>query len=88
MTNHLTRYSKILFGAFLICVPLITNASPLGYSILLPLLAIPIVLSGVCDWQPYVIARQYLAEHHFSKLGIVQSMRLKSSMLDLKLPST
>jgi len=87
MTNPITRYSKVLFGAVLIGIPL-TTTSPLGYSILLPLLAIPVVLSGLFDWRPLLIAKEYVAVLNINKLSFTHGMKLKGSMLDLKIPST
>ena len=47
-----SRIAKILAGSCLIVVPLTVDSATLGYGVLLPLLAVPLVFSGMFDWRP------------------------------------
>ena len=52
MDNIVNRITRIVFGSALIGITLTVNAVPLGGFALLPLIAIPIILSGLYGENP------------------------------------
>jgi hypothetical protein len=47
MNNTINRIARIVFGSALIAITLAVNTAPLGGFALLPLIAIPVILSGL-----------------------------------------
>jgi hypothetical protein len=47
MDNTVNRITRIVFGSTLIGITLVVSSTPLGGYALLPLIAIPVVLSGI-----------------------------------------
>ncbi|MGD8568961.1 MAG: hypothetical protein PVJ39_12800 [Gammaproteobacteria bacterium] len=47
MDNTVNRITRIVFGSTLIGIALVVSAAPLGGYALLPLIAIPVILSGI-----------------------------------------
>ena len=52
MDNIVNRITRIVFGSALIGITLTVSAAPLGGFALLPLIAIPVILSGLYGENP------------------------------------
>ena len=61
METITSRVTKVLTGACLIVVPLTIDSASLGYGILLPLVALPVIFSGMFDWRPAEFALAWMA---------------------------
>lgn len=57
-----SRVAKVLVGACLIVIPLMFDSATLGYGVLLPLIAVPMVFSGMFDWRPMEYAIAWLSK--------------------------
>lgn len=54
INNLISRFSKILFGVFLIGVTLTLDSPVIGNAVLLSLVAVPFVIGGLFNWTPLV----------------------------------
>ncbi|WP_455220793.1 hypothetical protein [Kaarinaea lacus] len=53
MTNSIVnRISRIIFGSSLIIATMVVNTAPLGGFAILPLIAVPLILSGIYGENP------------------------------------
>lgn len=50
--NFISRFSKILFGVFLIGITLSLDTPQMGNAVLLSLIAVPFVFAGLFNWMP------------------------------------
>lgn len=60
--NFISRFSKILFGVFLIGITLTLDSPEIGNAVLLSLIAVPFVIAGLFNWAPLVwVTRKLMA---------------------------
>lgn len=52
--EYISRFSKVIFGSFLIVLTLTTNPAQMAGSMLYALIGVPFVMAGLFNWMPIV----------------------------------
>lgn len=52
--DYISRFSKVVFGVFLIVLTLTTDPTQMAGSVLFALIGIPFVMAGLFNWMPIV----------------------------------